>query len=48
MPMTLNEVGIDSSRIEEMAHHIAVCEGLDKAWVPLKESDLVDILRDCL
>ena len=48
MPMTLNEVGIDSSRIEEMAHHIAVCEGLDKAWVPLKEADLVDILRDCL
>lgn len=36
------------SRISEMAHHIAVNEGLDQAWVPLRENDIAAILRDCL
>ena len=44
IPMHLREVGIDESRIGEMAHHIAVNEGLDKAWMPLSEEDLVAIL----
>lgn len=48
IPMTLREVGIDGSRIDEMAHHIAVNEGLDNAWVPLTEPDIAAILRDCL
>lgn len=48
IPMTLGEVGIDDSRIDEMAHHIAVNEGLDHAWAPLQESDIAAILRDCL
>lgn len=48
IPMTLGEVGIDDSRIDEMAHHIAVNEGLDRAWVPLHETDIAAILRDCL
>jgi len=48
IPMTLREVGIDGSRIDEMAHHIAVSEGLDNAWVPLTEPDIAAILRDCL
>ena len=48
IPMTLSEVGIDGSRISEMAHHIAVNEGLDQAWVPLHEDDIAAILRDCL
>lgn len=48
IPMTLGEVGIDDSRIDEMAHHIAVNEGLDRAWVPLHEADIAAILRDCL
>lgn len=48
IPMTLREVGIDDSRIAEMAHHIAINEGLDKAWVPLSENDLVAIIQDCL
>ena len=46
--MTLGAVGIDGSRIDEMAHHIAVNEGLDQAWVPLHEEDIAAILRDCL
>lgn len=46
--MTLREVGIDESRIDEMARHIAMNEGLDKAWAPLFEDDIAAILRDCL
>lgn len=46
--MHLKEVGIDESRIVEMAHHIAVNEGLENAWVPLNENDLVKILTDSL
>ena len=48
LPMTLHEVGIDGSRIDEMAHHIAVNEGLENAWAPLYEEDIAAILRDCL
>ncbi len=48
IPMHLRDVGIDESRIAEMAHHIAVNEGLDKAWAPLSENDLVQILIDSL
>lgn len=48
IPMTLREVGIDESRIGEMAHHVALNEGLDEAWVPLHEEDIAAILRDCL
>lgn len=44
IPMHLREVGIDESRIAEMAHHIAVNEGLENAWVPLTEQDIVEIL----
>ena len=48
LPMTLREVGIDGSRIDEMAHHIAVNEGLENAWAPLHEEDIAAILGDCL
>ena len=48
LPMTLREVGIDGSRIDEMAHHIAVNEGLENAWAPLHEEDIAAILRYCL
>lgn len=40
IPMTLREVGIDDSRIDEMARHIADNEGLDKAWVPFMRKTL--------
>ena len=43
-PMHLREVGIDDSRIDEMAHHIAVNEGLENAYAPLTEQDIKEIL----
>lgn len=48
IPMHLREVGIDDSRIDEIAHHIAVNEGLDKAYVPLTEQDIKEILLESL
>ena len=48
MPMHLCEVGIDESRLSEMAHHIAENEGLDKAWAPLTEADILAILQASL
>ncbi len=44
IPMHLREVGIGEERIDEMAHHIAVNEGLEKAYVPLTEQDIKEIL----
>ena len=43
IPMTLKEVGIDNSRLQEMAHHVAVNEGLEHAWRPLTEQDILNI-----
>ena len=48
IPMHLREVGIDESRIEEMAHHIAVNEGLENAYVPLTEKDIIEIFKASL
>ena len=48
IPMHLREVGIDDSRIDEMAHHIAVNESLDKAYAPLTEQDIKEILLESL
>ena len=44
IPMHLRDVGIDESRIGEMARHIAVNEGLERAWAPLTEQDITEIL----
>ena len=44
IPMHLRGVGIDDSRIDEMAHHIAVNEGLENAYAPLTEQDIKEIL----
>ena len=44
IPMHLREVGIDDSRIDEMARHIAVNEGLENAYVPLDEKAIKEIL----
>ena len=44
IPMHLREVGIDDSRLDEMAHHIAVNEGLGNAYVPLDEKAIKEIL----
>jgi len=49
MPMTLGEVGIDGSRVAEMAKHIADNEGLDRApFVPLTEKDIAEIITASL
>ncbi|MFA6829523.1 MAG: iron-containing alcohol dehydrogenase [Bacilli bacterium] len=50
IPMHLREVGIDESRVGEMAHHIAVNEGLDQPYVfaPLTEKDIAEIITDSL
>lgn len=48
IPMHLREVGIDESRIDEMAHHIAVNEGLENAYAPLTELDIKEILLGSL
>lgn len=48
MPMHLKDVGIDETRLGEMAHHIAENEGLDKAWAPLSENDILEILKASL
>ncbi|MBR5666467.1 MAG: iron-containing alcohol dehydrogenase [Lachnospiraceae bacterium] len=48
IPMHLREVGIDESRIGEMAHHVAVNEGLEHAWAPLLEEDIAKIFTDSL
>lgn len=49
LPATLKEVGIDESRIPEMAEHIAA-EGLagDDNYVPLTVEHIAGILRACL
>ena len=48
IPMHLREVGIDDTRIREMAHHIVVNDNLDHAYVPLNEDDIVEILTKSL
>jgi len=48
IPMHLKEVGIDESRIDEMAHHVAENEGLENAWVPLLEKDIAEIFTASL
>lgn len=48
IPMHLKEVGIDESRIDEMAHHVAINEGLEQAYAPLFEKDIAEIFRASL
>ncbi|MEE5994029.1 MAG: iron-containing alcohol dehydrogenase [Oscillospiraceae bacterium] len=48
IPMHLKEVGIDESRIDEMAHHVAENEGLENAWSPLFERDIAEIFTASL
>ena len=48
IPMHLKEVGIDESRIDEMAHHVAENEGLENAWAPLTEKDIAEIFTASL
>ena len=42
------DVGIDESRIDEMAHHVTENKGLENAWAPLLEKDIAEIFRASL
>lgn len=48
IPMHLKDVGIDESRIEEMAKHVADNESLENAWAPLLQEDIAAIFRASL
>lgn len=48
IPMHLKEVGIGEERLAEMARHVAENEGLDGAYVPLEEKDILEIFRASL
>jgi alcohol dehydrogenase YqhD (iron-dependent ADH family) len=48
IPMHLKEVGIDDSKLSRMAHSVVETWPLDKAYVPLKEEDILAIFKDCL
>ncbi len=50
MPMSLREMGIDESRLHEIARHIATNEGLDNPsiFAPLSEGDIYEILKASL
>lgn len=45
IPMHLKDVGITEDKLDEMAHHIAVNEGLENSYVPLHENDIKEILK---
>ncbi len=50
IPMHLRDVGIDEIRISEMAHHIAINEGLNQpdVYAPLTEKDIEEIFTASL
>lgn len=48
IPMHLKDVGIDETRIDEMAKHVADNEGLENAWAPLLQDDIAAIFRASL
>ena len=48
IPMHLRQVGIDETRIDEMARHVAENEGLEEAWVPLTQEDIAAIFTASL
>ena len=48
IPMHLQDVGIDESRIDEMAKYVADNEGLENAWAPLLQKDIAEIFRESL
>lgn len=48
IPMSLNSVGIDDSRFEEMAEHAVQTGSLEYAWIGLEKEDVREILEMCL
>lgn len=48
LPMRLRDIGIDGSRLEEMARHVAETERPSRYWFPLTERDILTILKNSL
>jgi alcohol dehydrogenase YqhD (iron-dependent ADH family) len=48
IPMHLKDLGIHEEQLPEIAHHVAVNEGLQNAYAPLAEEDILDIFRQSL
>ena len=48
IPMTLSELGINDTHFEKMAEKAVRIGGLENAFVPLKQRDVVEILQKCL
>lgn len=48
IPMHLREVGIDESRVREMAQHVNEFDNLERAWAPLNEDDIAEIIEKSL
>ena len=48
IPMNLGKLGIDDSLLEKMSHAVVTHRNLDTAYVPLKEDDVLNILKMCL
>jgi alcohol dehydrogenase class IV len=48
IPMHLRDLGIDESRVEEMAQHVAEGSGLEGAYVPLTQKDIAEIITASL
>ena len=44
----MTELGIDSSKFEEMAEHGVETEGLRYTWIPMEKEDVINILNQCL
>lgn len=47
LPMTLQRVGIDDTKLKQMAHE-AYKEDFKYTWVPLTETDIYEIYQACL
>jgi alcohol dehydrogenase class IV len=48
MPMTLPEIGIDDSKITEMARQATRKDRLLASYVPMNAVDVENILKKCL
>lgn len=48
IPMHLKDVGIDDSRIDEMAQHVVDGWPMQYGYVPLTREDIAEIFRACL
>lgn len=48
IPMNLGKLGIDDSLLEKMSHAVVTHRDLSISYVPLKEEDVLNILKMCL